>query len=137
MKTIKKSIITNKRTELLDITNVIQKEINDSKFNNGIVVIFTPHTTAGITINENADPDVQHDLKYKLNEMIPKDEAAYRHDEGNSDSHLKSSLFSPSLGLIYENGRLLLGIWQAVYLSEFDGPRTRKVYVKIIEDTNS
>ena len=137
MKTISFDIRTPSRNAFLDITDRLQNILSENGCKSGIMTVFTPHTTAGITINENADPDVQHDLKYKLNEMIPKDEAAYRHDEGNSDSHLKSSLFSPSLGLIYENGRLLLGIWQAVYLSEFDGPRTRKVYVKIIEDTNS
>ena len=137
MKTISFDIRTPSRNAFLDITDRLQNILSENGCKSGIMTVFTPHTTAGITINENADPDVQHDLKYKLNEMIPKDEVAYRHDEGNSDSHLKSSLFSPSLGLIYENGRLLLGIWQAVYFSEFDGPRTRKVYVKIIEDTNS
>ena len=137
MKTISFDIRTPSRNAFLDISDRLQNILSENGCKSGIMTVFTPHTTAGITINENADPDVQHDLKYKLNEMIPKDEAAYRHDEGNSDSHLKSSLFSPSLGLIYENGRLLLGIWQAVYFSEFDGPRTRKVYVKIIEDTNS
>ena len=96
--------------------------------------VYTPHTTAAITINENADPDVQHDLEYKLKDMIPKDEAPYRHAEGNSDSHMKSSLFSPSLTIIYEEGKLILGIWQGIYFCEFDGPRTRNYYVKIIED---
>ena len=131
MKTIKKSIITNKRTELLDITNVIQKEINDSKFNNGIVVIFTPHTTAGITINENADPDVKIDIDYKINKLIPKNDPNYLHSEGNSDSHLKSSIFSPSISLIFEDNKLILGVWQAIYFCEFDGPRHRKYYIKI------
>jgi|AntAceMinimDraft_18_1070375.scaffolds.fasta_scaffold04098_7 secondary thiamine-phosphate synthase enzyme len=134
MKTIKKSIITNKRTELLDITNVIQKEINDSKFNNGIVVIFTPHTTAGITINENADPDVKIDIDYKINKLIPKNDPNYLHSEGNSDSHLKSSIFSPSISLIFEDNKLILGVWQAIYFCEFDGPRHRKYYIKIISD---
>ena len=134
MKTIKKSIITNKRTELLNITNVIQKEINDSKFNNGIVVIFTPHTTAGITINENADPDVKIDIDYKINKLIPKNDPNYLHSEGNSDSHLKSSIFSPSISLIFEDNKLILGVWQAIYFCEFDGPRHRKYYIKIISD---
>ncbi len=134
MKTIKKSIITNKRTELLDITNIIQKEINDSKFNNGIVVIFTPHTTAGITINENADPDVKIDIDYKINKLIPKNDPNYLHSEGNSDSHLKSSIFSPSISLIFEDNKLILGVWQAIYFCEFDGPRHRKYYIKIISD---
>ena len=134
MKTIKKSIITNKRTELLDITNVIQKEINDSKFNNGIVVIFTPHTTAGITINKNADPDVKIEIDYKINKLIPKNDPNYLHSEGNSDSHLKSSIFSPSISLIFEDNKLILGVWQAIYFCEFDGPRHRKYYIKIISD---
>ncbi|MEA2076415.1 MAG: secondary thiamine-phosphate synthase enzyme YjbQ [Candidatus Marinimicrobia bacterium] len=131
------NIRTSSRNTFLDITNDLQNILSEMGCKSGIMTVFTPHTTAGITINENADPDVQHDLKYKLNEMIPKDEAPYRHAEGNSDSHLKSSLFSPSLNLIYENGELVLGIWQAVYFSEFDGPRTRTVHVKIIEDNNS
>ena len=137
MKTISFDIRTPSRNSFMDITDPLQNILSEKGCKSGIMTVFTPHTTAGITINENADPDVQHDLKYKLNEMIPKDEAAYRHNEGNSDSHLKSSLFAPSLSLIYENGRLLLGIWQAVYFAEFDGPRTRKVHVKIIEDNNS
>ncbi len=137
MKTISFNIRTPERNAFLDITDRLQTILQENGCKSGIMTVFTPHTTAGVTINENADPDVQHDLKYKLNKMIPKDEAAYRHDEGNSDSHLKSSLFSPSLTIIYENGRLLLGIWQAVYFCEFDGPRTRKVHVKIIEDNNS
>ncbi len=134
MKTIKKSIITNKRTEFLDITHDIQKEINDSKINSGIVVIFTPHTTAGITINENADPDVKIDIDYKINKLIPKDEPNYLHAEGNSDSHIKSSLFSSSLSLIIEDSKLILGVWQAIYFCEFDGPRNRKYHIKIISD---
>jgi secondary thiamine-phosphate synthase enzyme len=134
MRTISFEIRTPSRTCFLDITSELQHILRDNQCNSGLLTVFTPHTTAGITINENADPDVQHDLKYKINDLIPKDETAYRHDEGNSDSHLKSSLFSPSLSLIYENGKLILGIWQAVYFCEFDGPRTRKVFVKVIED---
>lgn len=98
----------------------------------GLVTIFVPHTTAALTINENADPNVKHDLDYKINKLIPKDEPAYRHDEGNSDSHMKSSLFSPSLTCIVEDGRMQLGTWQGIYLCEFDGPRTRQVWVKVI-----
>ncbi|RKY55153.1 MAG: YjbQ family protein [Candidatus Neomarinimicrobiota bacterium] len=137
MKTISFDIRTPSRNAFWDITDLLQNILQEKGCKSGIMTVFTPHTTAGITINENADPDVRHDLKYKLNKMIPKDEAAYRHYEGNSDSHLKSSLFSPSLTLIYENGKLILGTWQAVYFSEFDGPRTRKVYVKLIEDNHS
>ena len=134
MKTFTLNISTSSRTEFADITFDLQKLLDNNDCRSGIMTVFTTHTTAAVTINENADPDVQHDLKYKLNDMIPKDEAAYRHMEGNSDSHMKSSLFSPSLSLIYEDGKLLMGIWQAVYFCEFDGPRNRNVYVKIIED---
>jgi len=134
MKTMTFNIKTSSRTEFVDITHELQNFLSENNFKSGIMTVFTTHTTAAITINENADPDVQHDLKYKLNDMIPKDEPAYRHLEGNSDSHMKSSLFSPSLSLIYENGKLILGIWQAVYFCEFDGPRNRKVHIKIIED---
>lgn len=135
MKTKTYELETSLRTEFIDITHKLQALLNENNCKSGIIIIFTPHTTAGITINENADPNVKYDLKYKINKMIPKDDVAYLHDEGNSDSHLKSSLFSPSLSLIYENGKLLLGIWQAIYFCEFDGPRHRKYNVKIIEDT--
>ena len=134
MKTNTINIRTLSRTEFVNITQELQKHLQENNCKSGIMTVFTTHTTAAITINENADPDVQHDLNYKLNQMIPKDEKAYRHMEGNSDSHMKSSLFSPSLNLIYEDGRLLLGIWQAIYFCEFDGPRTRKIYIKTIED---
>lgn len=134
MKSIRLDIKTSSRNEFIDITRDLKRLLNENGCHSGIMTVFTTHTTAALTINENADPDVQHDLTYKLKDMIPKDELAYRHAEGNSDSHLKSSLFSPSLTLIYEDGDLLLGIWQAVYFCEFDGPRNRKAYVKIMED---
>ena len=134
MKTKTFEIETSVRTEFLDIMHEFESCLFENNCKSGILTVFTPHTTAAITINENADPNVQYDLKYKINKMMPKDEVAYLHAEGNSDSHLKSSLFSPSLSLIYENGKLILGIWQAVYFCEFDGPRHRKFYVKIIED---
>ncbi len=125
---------TPARTAFMNITHEIQTILDACPADSGLVTVFTPHTTAALTINENADPDVVKDLSYKINDLIPKDETAYRHGEGNSDSHLKSSLFSPSLTLVFENRRCLLGIWQAVYFCEFDGPRTRTVHVKIIED---
>ncbi len=134
MKTLKFTLSTHSRTSFTDITRQLQSILDKNNCNSGIMCVFTTHTTAAITINENADPNVQHDLKYKLNDMIPKNETPYRHAEGNSDSHMKSSLFSPSLSLIYEKGKLLLGIWQAVYFCEFDGPRNRQYFVKIIED---
>lgn len=134
MKALQFKLRTLSRTSFTDITSKLQNILDMNKCTSGIMCVYTPHTTAAITINENADPDVQHDLKYKLNEMIPKVEHYYIHDEGNSDSHLKSSLFSPSLNLIFEDGKLILGIWQAIYFCDFDGPRTRIYYVKIIED---
>jgi secondary thiamine-phosphate synthase enzyme len=134
MNTVTFRVNTPSRTCFIDITAEISTCIRESGCTSGLVCIFTPHTTAGITINENADPDVLHDLDYKINSMIPKRDNTYRHSEGNSDSHLKSSLFSPSLTLIFEDKKLLLGIWQGIYFCEFDGPRNRTVHIKIIGD---
>lgn len=121
------SIKTGKRNEFIDITGEIQKLVKSIK--EGTVIIFCPHTTAGITINENSDPDVTADISKKLNSLIPKDEG-YAHSEGNSDSHIKSSLIGPSLTVIIKNGSLILGTWQCIYFCEFDGPRNRKVIVR-------
>ncbi len=134
MKTFSFQLKTPARTAFIDITSTIQEIVSNNRYESGIITVFTPHTTAGITINENADPDVKHDLGYKINALIPKEDPAYTHYEGNSDSHLKSSLFSPSLTLIFENKRCILGTWQAVYFCEFDGPRTRTVHIKILPD---
>ena len=127
------NIRTQHRNEFIDITDMVQEKIDVSGMEEGICVIFTPHTTSAITINENADPDVQRDLTNKLQELVPEQENYYRHAEGNSDSHMKSSLYGPSLTCIITKGRLLLGIWQGIYFCEFDGPRSRKYFVKIIE----
>ncbi|MFA6618526.1 MAG: secondary thiamine-phosphate synthase enzyme YjbQ [Candidatus Neomarinimicrobiota bacterium] len=134
MQTAKKNVQTSKRTEFIDITRELNAYLRKNNCKSGIMTVFTPHTTAAITINENADPDVPRDLSRKINEMIPKDEHYYRHYEGNSDSHMKSSLFSPSLNLIVEDGKLILGIWQAVFFCEFDGPRNRNYFIKVMED---
>ena len=125
------SVRTRTRTEFLDITDPVSKIVRESKVQNGLAVVFVPHTTAAVTINENADPSVQHDLLADLNRLIPF-AGPYQHSEGNSAAHIKSSLVGPSETLLLENGRLALGTWQAVYFCEFDGPRTRKVWVKII-----
>lgn len=101
----------------------------------GYVIVYVPHTTAGVTIQENADPDVQHDLLRKLDELVPKQEPYYRHGEGNSDSHLKTAMVGTSATVLIEDGRLLLGRWQGIYLCEFDGPRTREVMVKAVNTT--
>ena len=125
------SIRTHSRTEFLDITDQVGKIVQGSKIQSGIAVVFVPHTTAAVTINENADPSVQHDILSDLNRLIPF-AGAYQHTEGNSAAHIKSTLVGPSETLVIENGRLTLGTWQGLYFCEFDGPRTRKVWVKII-----
>lgn len=123
------SIKTNSQTGMLNITNQIQGFVESNNWNDGLITIFVPHTTAAITINENADPDVVRDIKRKISELIP-EEDGYSHSEGNSDAHIKSSLFGPSLTLIVKDGHLLLGTWQGVYFCEFDGPRNRKFFIK-------
>ena len=127
------SVRTRTRTEFLDITDSVSKIVQESKVQNGLAVVFVPHTTAAVTINENADPSVQHDILADLNRLIPFT-GPYHHPEGNSPAHIKSSLVGPSETLLIDNGRLALGTWQGVYFCEFDGPRTRKVWVKIISD---
>jgi secondary thiamine-phosphate synthase enzyme len=113
---------------MVDITSQIQKEVSQADRSNGICVAYVPHTTAGITINEGADPAVCQDIIQKLNEWIPPN-AGYRHLEGNADSHIKATLVGSSVSVIVENGHLVLGTWQKVFFCEFDGPRTRKVHV--------
>ena len=122
---------TTQRNELRDITNQIKQIVRKSEVEEGIVYLHVPHTTAGITINENADPDVVDDILLKVNEVIDND-SRFQHTEGNSDSHIKSSLFGPTMSLIIHKGKLLLGTWQGVYFCEFDGPRSRKVFIKIL-----
>lgn len=125
-------INSRKRTELIDITLKIEEVVRNSGITSGICYIFVPHTTAGITINENADLSVSQDILMKLNKLIPfKDN--YSHIELNSDAHIKSTIIGTSLTIFIEDNRLLLGRWQGIYFCEFDGPRTRKVFVKIIE----
>ena len=129
----KHDLSIKKEQTLVDITNFIKEDIKNSNISNGIVIVYCPHTTAGITINENADPDVIHDLIYGFEKAYPSIDKNYRHFEGNSHAHLKSSTVSASQTLILENGNLILGTWQDVYFCEFDGPRQRSFYVKIIE----
>lgn len=124
------NVKTNKREELLDITREVQKAVTNSGVTSGAVICFVPHTTAAVTINENADPDVKRDLIYKLNKEIPQQDG-YHHAEGNSDAHLKASLFGFSETIIIENGHLVLGTWQGIYFCEFDGPRHRKLHIKV------
>jgi len=125
------SIKTTSRAEFVDITSRIEKIVKDSKIKNGLCVIFCPHTTAGLTINENADPSVKKDIIEHLEELVPAGKG-YSHSEGNSDAHIKSALTGSSLNVIIEEGALALGTWQGIYFCEFDGPRHRQVYVKIL-----
>lgn len=120
------------RTEFIDITEKVQEIIKEEGVNNGICYIYTPHTTAGITINEGADPSVQRDIQNTLSRLVPF-EADYQHREGNADAHIKSTLVGVSKSLFIDEGKLLLGTWQAIYFCEFDGPRHRRVLVKIIK----
>jgi secondary thiamine-phosphate synthase enzyme len=124
-------ISSSKRIEMIDITARVQEIVSNSKIKDGIIFLFVPHTTAGITINENADASVQKDIINKLNQIVPENDD-YLHQEGNSDSHIKASLFSNENFIFIENGRLKLGTWQGIYFCEFDGPRKRKVFYKII-----
>lgn len=123
------SVKTNKRNQLVDITQQVLRIVQDAGVVNGVCVVYTPHTTAAVTINENADPSVPEDILNFLGKLIPQN-APFRHTEGNSDAHLKSSLVGCSLTVIVGNSRLLLGTWQSIFFCEFDGPRTRTVYVK-------
>ncbi len=127
------NVKTRQRYEFIDITRDIINSLQKSGINDGIVLIFCPHTTAGVTINENADPSVPSDITGKMCKLIEQNDPDFRHGEGNSDSHVKSSLFGASEAVIIENGTLVLGRWQGIYFAEFDGPRSREVYLKIVE----
>lgn len=123
------NIKTNDRNELVDITNEVE---NTVQIDDGLLTVFIPHTTAGVCINENADPSVKRDVLTKLKDLIPKNDD-YKHLEGNSDSHIKSILTGSSIQVIIENGKLKLGRWQGIFLCEFDGPRKRNVWIKQIQ----
>ena len=125
------SLQTHSRVEMIDITTAVQKTIQEGGVKTGICLVYTPHTTAAITINENADPDVPRDILAALDKAVPLS-ANYRHAEGNSAAHVKSSLVGASEMVMIENGRLVLGIWQSIFFCEFDGPRTRKVSISVI-----
>jgi secondary thiamine-phosphate synthase enzyme len=125
------SLQTHSRVEMIDITAAVQKIAGEGKIEEGICLVYTPHTTAAITINENADPDVPRDILAALDRAVPFS-ANYRHAEGNSAAHVKSSLVGASELVIIENGRLVLGTWQSIFFCEFDGPRSRKVLISII-----
>jgi len=127
------TVATHSRTELIILDREVQTIIHESGIQEGMCYIWVPHTTAGLTINENADPSVVRDILYKTGKLIPQQDS-YQHMEGNSDAHIKSSLFGPSLSLIVTGGKLILGTWQSIYFCEFDGPRRRRVIIKVLED---
>ena len=129
---ITRSVRTHHRNEMIDVTDLVQDAAADAKIKDGMAIVYVPHTTAACTINENADPDVKHDVLAKLSELIPKQEPYYQHGEGNSDSHVKTSLVGNSSTVLIEAGRLVLGQWQGIYFCEFDGPRSRKLMIKLV-----
>jgi len=123
---------TSRKTELIDVTHSVQEVVQKADVENGICIVFVPHTTAAITINENADPSVPQDILMELNKIVPFEDR-YHHMEGNSPAHIKASLLGSSQAVFVESGQLVLGTWQGIFFCEFDGPRNRKVHVKVIE----
>jgi secondary thiamine-phosphate synthase enzyme len=127
------SLKTERRTQLMDVTTGVAKMVHDSGVHHGVCHLHVPHTTAGIIVNEGADPDVARDIEAALVRLVPQD-AGYRHAEGNSDSHVKSALVGSSATLFIADGRLELGRWQGIFFCEFDGPRQRTLRIKIVPD---
>ena len=126
------SVRPSTRNEMLDVTDRLEKVIRSTSLLEGMLIVYVPHTTAAVTINENADPDVKSDLLAKLSALVPKAETYYRHAEGNSDSHLKAAMLGHSATVLVEGGTLVLGRWQGVYFCEFDGPRERELMIKAV-----
>lgn len=125
-------VSTRKREELVDITSQVRAVVRKSGVKDGVCYVYVPHTTAGVTINEHADPDVARDIEDTLSKLVPPGRH-YRHAEGNADSHVKTTLVGPEVFVFIEDGELVLGVWQGIFLCEFDGPRRRKIYIKIVE----
>ncbi len=130
---VKELVRTRSRSEIVDVTDSVRRIVKQKRVADGMAIVYIPHTTAAVTINENYDPDVKHDLLKKLESLVPKNEAYYQHDEGNSDSHLKTAMLGNSATILIEHGDLVLGRWQGVYFCEFDGPREREMFVKVID----
>ena len=128
------SVSTRQRSQMIDITAEVQRVVGESGLQEGVVVVHCPHTTAGLTINEDADPTVKRDILYELNKVIPFQDG-YHHAEGNAAAHIKVTLVGPSLTVFVEGGRLVLGTWQGIFFCEFDGPRQRRVLVKVAPDS--
>lgn len=130
----KLELSTNEHAEMIDVTEKVRTYIKEEGLDHGAVIVYSPHTTTGITVNENADPNVQHDMLMRLDEVYPWEHEKYRHAEGNSASHLKASTMGTQQTIIVEQGELVLGTWQGIYFCEFDGPRTRTFYIKGLSD---
>jgi secondary thiamine-phosphate synthase enzyme len=130
---LNETVSTQHRNQMIDVTDRVQRVVTQRHVSDGYVIVYVPHTTAGVTINENADPNVCHDMLRKLQELIPKHEAYYQHGEGNSDSHVKTTLIGNSSMALIDGGKLVLGRWQGIYFCEFDGPRTREMLVKLVK----
>jgi secondary thiamine-phosphate synthase enzyme len=128
---ISETVETSTRVEMIDVTERVQQIVRTKAVNEGFAIVAVPHTSAAITINENADPDVKQDILKKLDTLVPQMENFYQHDEGNSDAHVKTVLVGSSITVLIEAGRLVLGRWQGIYFCEFDGPRERRINVKI------
>lgn len=124
---------SSRRTQFVDITDQVQQAVREAAIQSGLCLVYVPHTTAGVAINEHADPDVAHDLEGIFDRLIPH-RGPYRHAEGNTDSHMKAVLTGTSQTVIIDGGKLLLGTWQGIFLCEFDGPRQRSVFVKVVSD---
>jgi secondary thiamine-phosphate synthase enzyme len=127
-------VTSRQRNEMIDITHLVQQAVNEMNLMDGSVVAYVPHTTAGITINEGADPSVQRDIIETLKRLIP-EHGNYDHDEGNSDAHIKASLIGSSVTILIQKGRLMLGTWQHIFFYEGDGPRSRRIYVSVIKQS--
>jgi secondary thiamine-phosphate synthase enzyme len=126
---------TRRRTQLVDITELVERAVGESGVGSGVCYVYVPHTTAGVMINEHADPDVASDLEGLFDRLVPHS-GPYRHAEGNTDSHAKTVMVGTSQVVFVEGGKLALGTWQGVFLCEFDGPRERKIWVKVAGDSN-
>jgi len=124
-------VSTKQHSQMLDITRQVQHQVSATGVTTGQAIVYVPHTTAGVTINENADPDVVHDMLAQLDHMVPWRQPFYQHGEGNSAAHVKASMMGPSLTVLIEKGKLVLGTWQGIWFCEFDGPRQRRAYVRV------
>lgn len=129
---VTETVKTRQRCEMVDVTDRVRQVVRQQGIQSGMVIVYVPHTTAAVTINENADPDVKHDMLQKLETLVPERESYYQHAEGNSDSHVKTALVGNSVTVLVDGGRLVLGRWQGIYFCEFDGPRQREMIVKAV-----